>query len=100
MENEDRIAILMIGRPYHLDPGLNHSIPEEFQLLGYPVLSIRSVPKDEAWLSRYFEEDLVDPPVTVSKDGTIAVPRGPGLGHEIVAERVDRATEALEEFKR
>ncbi len=48
----------MIGRPYHLDPGLNHSIPEEFQVLGYPVLSIRSVPKDEAWLSRFFAEDL------------------------------------------
>ena len=37
----------MIGRPYHLDPGLNHGIPEEFQVLGYPVLSIRSIPKDE-----------------------------------------------------
>src|SRR6185295_15267592 len=58
VEKEDRIAILMIGRPYHLDPGLNHSIPEEFQVLGYPVLSIRSIPKDEAWLARYFEEDL------------------------------------------
>ena len=58
VEKEDRIAILMLGRPYHLDPGLNHSIPEEFQVLGYPVLSIRSIPKDEAWLTRFFEEDL------------------------------------------
>jgi len=58
VEKEDRIAILMLGRPYHLDPGLNHAIPEEFQVLGYPVLSIRSIPKDEQWLSRYFKEDL------------------------------------------
>jgi predicted nucleotide-binding protein (sugar kinase/HSP70/actin superfamily) len=58
VEKEDRIAILVIGRPYHLDPGLNHGIPEEFQILGYPILSTRSIPKDEAWLSKYFAEDL------------------------------------------
>ena len=29
----------MIGRPYHNDPGLNHGIPDEFQVLGYPILS-------------------------------------------------------------
>ncbi|MBC8132235.1 MAG: CoA activase, partial [Deltaproteobacteria bacterium] len=58
VEKEDRIAILLLGRPYHLDPGLNHSVLEEFQVLGYPVLSIRSVPKDEAYLTRYFEDDL------------------------------------------
>jgi predicted nucleotide-binding protein (sugar kinase/HSP70/actin superfamily) len=58
VEAEDRLAILMIGRPYHLDPGLNHGIPDEFQLQGYPILSIRSIPKDEAWLARFFEADL------------------------------------------
>jgi predicted CoA-substrate-specific enzyme activase len=58
VEAEDRIAILVIGRPYHLDPGMNHGIPDEFQVQGYPILSIRSVPKDEAWLRRFFEEDL------------------------------------------
>lgn len=52
MEREDRVAILCIGRPYHNDPGLNHGIPDEFQVLGYPVLSIRSIPKDPAWLKR------------------------------------------------
>jgi activator of 2-hydroxyglutaryl-CoA dehydratase/predicted nucleotide-binding protein (sugar kinase/HSP70/actin superfamily) len=52
MEREDRVAILCIGRPYHNDPGLNHGIPEEFQVLGYPVLSIRSIPKDPVWLKR------------------------------------------------
>lgn len=58
VENESRVALLLIGRPYHLDPGLNHSILEEFQLLGYPVLSIRSVPKDDEYLNKYFEDDL------------------------------------------
>ena len=45
VEAENRVAILMIGRPYHSDPGSNHGIPEEFQVLGYPILSIRSIPK-------------------------------------------------------
>ncbi|MBU7316590.1 BadF/BadG/BcrA/BcrD ATPase family protein [Paenibacillus oleatilyticus] len=58
VERENRLAILMIGRPYHSDPGLNHGVLEEFQVLGYPILSMRSIPKDEAWLSRFFKEDL------------------------------------------
>ena len=38
LEREDRIGIVMLGRPYHHDPGLNHEILEEFQKLGYPDL--------------------------------------------------------------
>ena len=64
VEEENRIAILVIGRPYHLDPGLNHGIPDEFQILGYPILSIRSIPKDEAWLGRFFAEDLKSGKIT------------------------------------
>jgi activator of 2-hydroxyglutaryl-CoA dehydratase/predicted nucleotide-binding protein (sugar kinase/HSP70/actin superfamily) len=56
VEREGRVAILLLGRPYHSDPGLNHGIPEEFQILGYPVLSIRSIPKDPAFLRKYFPE--------------------------------------------
>ena len=58
VEAEDRVAILLLGRPYHSDPGLNHGIPEEFQVLGYPILSIRSIPKTREYLDRYFKEDL------------------------------------------
>jgi activator of 2-hydroxyglutaryl-CoA dehydratase/predicted nucleotide-binding protein (sugar kinase/HSP70/actin superfamily) len=58
VEAESRVAVLMLGRPYHLDPGLNHAVLEEFQILGYPVLSIRSIPKDEEYLARFFAEDL------------------------------------------
>ncbi len=60
VERESRVAILMLGRPYHADPGLNHGIPEEFQVLGYPVLSIRSIPRDPAFLRRWFS-DGADP---------------------------------------
>ncbi|GAC1536621.1 MAG: hypothetical protein NVS3B10_00660 [Polyangiales bacterium] len=58
VEAEDRVAILMIGRPYHSDPGLNHGIPEEFQVLGYPILSVRSIPKDLDYLNRYFRDEV------------------------------------------
>jgi predicted nucleotide-binding protein (sugar kinase/HSP70/actin superfamily) len=58
IERDDRIGILLLARPYHNDPGLNHGILEEFQALGYPVLSMRSIPKDPEWLARYFADDL------------------------------------------
>lgn len=58
MEKENRIAILMIGRPYHSDPGMNHGVMDEFQVLGYPILSMRSLPKDPKWLERFFRQDL------------------------------------------
>ncbi|OJY15220.1 MAG: CoA activase [Myxococcales bacterium 68-20] len=58
VEAEDRVAILLLGRPYHSDPGLNHGIPEEFQVRGYPILSLRSIPKSREYLDRYFKEEL------------------------------------------
>jgi activator of 2-hydroxyglutaryl-CoA dehydratase/predicted nucleotide-binding protein (sugar kinase/HSP70/actin superfamily) len=58
LEAENRVGVLLLGRPYHLDPGLHHGVPDEYQALGYPVLSIRSIPKDPAWLARFFKEDL------------------------------------------
>jgi hypothetical protein len=41
----------------------------------------------------------VDPPVVVSRSGTIDVPEGPGIGHAIVWPRVDKATTFREEWK-
>jgi o-succinylbenzoate synthase len=51
-----------------------------------------SLPGDTSASARYFEEDLVDPPVVVSAEGLITVPDGPGIGHEIRWPRVERAT--------
>jgi predicted CoA-substrate-specific enzyme activase len=58
VEREGRLAVLVLNRPYHADPGLHHGIPDELQALGYPILSIRSIPKDPAWLARFFQEDV------------------------------------------
>ncbi|MDD5118976.1 MAG: BadF/BadG/BcrA/BcrD ATPase family protein [Sulfuricurvum sp.] len=54
----NEVVILLLGRPYHTDPGLNHEIMDEFQSLGYKILSMRSIPKDEAYLVPFFEDDL------------------------------------------
>jgi activator of 2-hydroxyglutaryl-CoA dehydratase/predicted nucleotide-binding protein (sugar kinase/HSP70/actin superfamily) len=58
LEEDNKVGLLLLSRPYHLDPGLNHGILEEYQSLGYPVLSMRSIPKDPKWLARFFKEDL------------------------------------------
>lgn len=58
-----------------------------------------SLPGDTSASARYFDEDLIDPPVTVSPTGEIDVPRGPGLGHEVVWSRVERATTQREVFR-
>lgn len=51
-----------------------------------------SLPGDIAASKRYFDPDLIDPPIEVASDGTIAVPTGPGLGVSIVDSRLERAT--------
>ncbi|HEV8346434.1 MAG TPA: o-succinylbenzoate synthase [Vicinamibacterales bacterium] len=51
-----------------------------------------SLPGDIAGSKRYFNPDLIDPPIEVAADGTIAVPAGPGLGVTIREDRVERAT--------
>jgi predicted CoA-substrate-specific enzyme activase len=58
LEREDRIGIVMLGRVYHHDPGLNHEIMEEFQKLGYPVFSQSTLPIDEDLLDRLFGEEV------------------------------------------
>ena len=57
------------------------------------------LPGDTSGSARYFDEDLVDPPVVVTPRGTIAVPEGPGIGHAVVWPRVERATDFREEWR-
>src|SRR5262249_56634474 len=59
-----------------------------------------ALPGNTSASARYFHEDLIDPPVVVSRRGTIAVPEAPGIGHEIVWPRVERATVHKEEWRR
>ena len=58
-----------------------------------------SLPGDVAASKRYFDPDLIEPPVELAADGTIAVPSGPGLGVKIREDRVDHATMKKTMFK-
>lgn len=55
-----------------------------------------TLPGDTSASARYFEEDLIEPAVTVDANGLIAVPKGRGLGHEIIWSRVERTTVSRE----
>jgi predicted CoA-substrate-specific enzyme activase len=58
LEREDRLGIVVLGRPYHNDPGVNHEILEEFQKLGYPIFTQDSLPIDDDILWRLFGEEV------------------------------------------
>ncbi|MCF6207153.1 MAG: acyl-CoA dehydratase activase-related protein, partial [Sulfurovum sp.] len=56
-EQNGEVIILMLGRPYHSDPGLNHEVLDEFQSWGFKTLSMRTIPKDTSYQMRFFRED-------------------------------------------
>jgi activator of 2-hydroxyglutaryl-CoA dehydratase/predicted nucleotide-binding protein (sugar kinase/HSP70/actin superfamily) len=68
LERENRLGIVMLGRVYHHDPGLNHEIMEEFQKLGYPVFSQSLLPTDEDLLDRLFGEEVRSGAITHALD--------------------------------
>jgi len=51
-----------------------------------------TLPGDVSASSRYWEEDIIEPPVLVSTKGTIAAPSGPGIGYEVNLRRLDSVT--------
>jgi O-succinylbenzoate synthase len=51
-----------------------------------------TLPGDIAASKRYYQPDLIDPPIDVAPDGTIAVPDGPGIGVTIIRDRISQAT--------
>jgi o-succinylbenzoate synthase len=51
-----------------------------------------SLPGDVSASARYWHEDIIEPPVTVSKNGTITPPGGPGIGFAINTDRIEKLT--------
>lgn len=51
-----------------------------------------TLPGDVSASSRYWEEDIIEPPVTVSSSGTIQAPSAPGIGFGINLPRIEAAT--------
>jgi O-succinylbenzoate synthase len=58
-----------------------------------------TLPGDVSASARYWEEDIIDPPVTVSSRGTIKVPDAPGIGFAINLPRIEKLTVRKETIK-
>lgn len=57
LERENRLGIVVLARPYHMDPGINHGILEQLQERGYPILTVDSLPLDDEVLKPLFGEE-------------------------------------------
>jgi predicted nucleotide-binding protein (sugar kinase/HSP70/actin superfamily) len=54
----DRPCILILARPYHMDPGIGHEIEADLQAYGYPILWGQYLPTDPDLLDWLFGEDI------------------------------------------
>ena len=57
-----------------------------------------TLPGDTSETSRYFNEDIVDTPVVLQSDGFIVIPAGPGIGVEIIPEKLEKYKIFYENF--
>src|SRR5207249_2779844 len=55
---EDRACLLVLARPYHMDPGIGHEIEVDLQAYGYPILWAQYFPIDDGLMRWAFGPDL------------------------------------------
>ena len=60
LEANNGIGVVVLGRPYHNDPGITHDIFEEFQIRGYPVFTIDSLPINHPLTDQLFADDVAN----------------------------------------
>jgi o-succinylbenzoate synthase len=58
-----------------------------------------TLPGDVSASARYWAEDIIEPAVTVTPNGTIIAPDAPGIGFEIKRERIEKLTVRKEEIE-
>lgn len=58
-----------------------------------------TLPGDVSASARYWEEDIIEPPVTVSERGTIKAPDAPGIGFKVNLKRIEALTVRQEAIK-
>mgnify|MGYP001390421535 CR=1 FL=1 len=51
-----------------------------------------TMPGDVSASKRYWHEDIIEPAVEVSPEGTITAPEGPGIGFEVKLDRIEKVT--------
>ena len=57
-----------------------------------------TLPGDVSASERYWERDIIEPPVTVSQNGTIPAPEGAGIGFNVDDEAIRDLTIRSAEF--
>ena len=57
-----------------------------------------TLPGDVSASARYWTEDVIEPEVTVAKDGTISVPSGPGIGYAVKESMIEGLSTRTEVF--
>jgi len=55
---EDRPCLLVLARPYHMDPGIGHEIEVDLQAYGYPILWAQYFPTDPDVMDWVFGDDI------------------------------------------
>jgi o-succinylbenzoate synthase len=55
-----------------------------------------SLPGDVSASRRYWAEDIIEPEVEVTRQGTIRVPTGPGIGYAPRIDRIESLTRRCE----
>lgn len=94
-----RMGGLSVARAAH-DIALDAGVPvwcggmHEFGIGRAANVAISSLPgfllpSDVSGSDKYYASDIIDPPV-LAVGGRVQVPRGPGIGHEVLVERIER----------
>ncbi len=55
---EGRPCLLILARPYHMDPGIGHEIEVDLQAYGYPILWVQYFPTDPDLMDWIFGEEV------------------------------------------
>jgi predicted nucleotide-binding protein (sugar kinase/HSP70/actin superfamily) len=55
---EGKPCVLVLGRPYHMDPGIGHEIESDLQAHGYPIVWLQYLPLDDDLLGWIFGEEV------------------------------------------
>jgi O-succinylbenzoate synthase len=58
-----------------------------------------TLPGDVSASERYWEQDIIEPPVTVSRQGKITPPSGPGIGYRVNERRIEELKVRREEIR-
>jgi len=99
---EESMAIhdyaLKHGIPVWIGGMLETGIGRGFQVALATLPNIK-YPNDISASNRYYEEDIVEPPWTLNNDGTITVPQKPGIGVEVLEEKIEKYSKRTLEIK-